>query len=94
MQLLGLPKLEEYKRSHADSRDSLDVWRSEVEEAKWAGPMDIKGRFPSASFLANSRVIFNIKGNTYRLVVKVKYQNGIVLIEWIGTHAEYDKQKF
>lgn len=94
MQLLGLPKLEEYKRSHADSRGSLDVWRSEVEEAQWGEPHDIKGRFPSASFLAGNRVIFNIKGNTYRLVVKVKYQNGIVLIEWIGTHAEYDKQKF
>ena len=47
-----------------------------------------------ASFLAKNRVIFNIKGNTYRLVVKARYQHGIVLIEWIGTHAEYDKQDF
>ena len=47
-----------------------------------------------ASFLAENRVIFNIKGNTYRLVVKARYQHGIVLIEWIGTHAEYDKQDF
>ena len=50
--------------------------------------------YPSASFLAENRVIFNIKGNTYRLVVKVRYQNEIVLIEWVGTHAEYDKQDF
>lgn len=94
MQLLGLPKLEAFKRSHADSRGPLDTWRVEVESAHWAGPQDIKDRYPSASFLADNRVIFNIKGNTYRLVVKARYQNGIVLIEWVGTHAEYDKQNF
>lgn len=94
MQLLGLPKLEAFKRSHADSRGPLDTWRVEVEGAQWAGPQDIKDRYPSASFLADNRVIFNIKGNTYRLVVKARYQNGIVLVEWIGTHADYDKQNF
>lgn len=94
MQLLGLPKLEAFKRSHADSRGPLDTWRVEVESAQWDGPQDIKDRFPSASFLADNRVIFNIKGNTYRLAVKARYQNGIVLIEWVGTHAEYDKQNF
>ena len=94
MQLLGLLMLDAFKRTHADSRGPLDAWRSEVETAEWAGPQDIKNRFPSASFLAENRVIFNIKGNTYRLVVKARYQNGIVLIEWIGTHAEYDKQDF
>jgi mRNA interferase HigB len=91
MQLLGLLKLDEFKRNHADSRGPLDAWQSEVEAAQWAGPQDIKNRFPAASFLADNRVIFNIKGNTYRLVVKVKYQNGIVLI---GTHAAYYKQDF
>ena len=94
MQLLGLPKLDAFKRGHADSRGALDAWRSEVEIAQWAGPQDIRNRFPTASFLAENRVIFNIKGNTYRLVVKARYQYGIVLIEWVGTHAEYDKQDF
>jgi mRNA interferase HigB len=94
MQLLGLPKLEAFKETHADSRGPLNAWRSEVETTQWNGPQDVKDRYPSASFLADNRVIFNIKGNTYRLVVKVRYQNEIVLIEWVGTHAEYDKQDF
>lgn len=94
MQLLGLIKLDAFKRTHADSREPLDVWQAEVEQAHWGGPRDVKNRYPSASFLANNRVIFNIKGNTYRVVVKVRYQNSIVLIEWVGTHAEYDKMNF
>lgn len=49
---------------------------------------------PERQLLADNRVIFNIKGNSFRLVVKAKYQNGIVLVEWVGTHAEYDKKKF
>lgn len=92
MQLVGLLKLDAFKRTHADSRGPLDAWQTEVEAASWNGPQEIRDRYPSASFLGDSRVIFNIKGNTYRLVVKARYQNGIVLIEWIGTHAEYDKQ--
>ena len=92
MQLVGLLKLDAFMRKHADSRGPLDAWQTEVEAASWNGPQEIRDRYPSASFLADSRVIFNIKGNTYRLVVKARYQNGIVLIEWIGTHAEYDKQ--
>jgi mRNA interferase HigB len=94
MQLVGLIKLDAFKQTHADSRGPLDAWQSEVEATKWRGPQDIKDRYPSASFLAENRVIFNIKGNTYRLVVKARYQNGIVLIEWVGTHAEYDNQNF
>ena len=91
MQLVGLLKLDAFKRTHADSCGPLDAWRTEVESASWNGPQEIRNRYPSASFLADNRVIFNIKGNTYRSVVKARYQNGIVLIEWIGTHAEYDR---
>lgn len=94
MQLLGLIKLDAFKRKHSDSRGPLDAWRLYVERAQWAGPQDIKNHDPSASLLSDNRVIFNIKGNRYRLVVKVRYQYGIVLIEWIGTHSEYDKQSF
>ena len=93
MQLVGLIKLDAFKKSHADSRGPLDAWQTEVQVAQWTGPQDVKDRYPSARFLADNRVIFNIKGNTYRLVVKARYQNGIMLIEWIGTHAEYDKLK-
>lgn len=94
MQLVGLLKLDAFKRTHADCRGPLNAWQSEVETAKWSDSQDVKNRYPSASFLAENRVIFNIKGNTYRLVVKVRYQNEIVLIEWVGTHTEYDKQDF
>lgn len=94
MQLVGLLKLDAFKRTHVNSRGPLDAWQSEVEATNWSGPQEIKNRYPSASLLADNRVIFNIKGNTYRLLVKARYQNRIVLIEWIGTHAEYDKQDF
>lgn len=94
MQLLGLLKLDDFKRRHADARRPLDAWRIEAECAQWEGPQDVKSRYPSASFLADNQVIFNIKGNTYRLVIKAKYQNGLILIEWVGTHADYDKLKF
>lgn len=94
MQLLGLIKLEDFKRKHAAARGPLDAWRKYVETAQWDGPKDIKRWNATASILADNRIIFNIKGNAYRLVVKIRYQNGIVLIEWIGTHAEYSKQDF
>ena len=93
MQLVGLIKLDAFKKSHADSRGPLDAWQAEVQAVQWNGPQDVKDRYPSASFLADNRVIFNIKGNTYRLGVKVRYQNGLMLIEWIGTPADYDKLK-
>lgn len=93
MQLIGLIKLDDFKRKHADARRPLDAWQIEAERAQWSGPQDVKSRYPSASFLADNQVIFNIKGNTYRLVIKAKYQNGLILIEWVGTHADYDKLK-
>lgn len=94
MKLVGLIKLEEFKQKYADSRGPLDSWRKEVEQSNWDGPHDIKSRYSSASFLADNIIIFNIKGNKYRLVIKVKYKNGIAMIEWIGTHAQYSKKKF
>ena len=94
MLILGLPMLEEYRNNHADTRGPLDAWRNEAERAAWKTTQDIKRRFPSADFLSGNRVIFNIKGNKYRLVVQVRYQNNLVVVEWIGTHAEYDKKRF
>jgi mRNA interferase HigB len=94
MRILGLPLLEEFKQRHADSRGQLNAWQTDIEREHWQTPQDIKRRYRSADFLQDNRVIFNIKGNTYRLVVKVRYQNGLVVIEWEGTHAEYSKRKF
>jgi mRNA interferase HigB len=94
MRILGLPLLQQFKQSHADARGPLDAWQVEVERSEWQTSQDIKRRFGSADFLANNRVIFNVKGNRYRLVVQVRYRGGLVFVEWIGTHAEYDKKKF
>jgi mRNA interferase HigB len=94
MKILGRDKLVSFSCKHADAKRALDVWFYEVEAADWQAPQDIKNRYSSASFLEGNRVIFNIKGNHYRLVVKVRYENGIVVIEWVGTHAEYDKKRF
>ena len=93
MQLLGLFKLDEFKRKHADSRGPLDVWRVEVEQAQWVSTQDVKSRYPSASFLADNRVIFNIKGNQFRLIGKYGFgENQVHLfICWIGSHADYSK---
>jgi mRNA interferase HigB len=94
MRILRLPLLEEFKQKHANSCGQLDAWQTDVEREHWQTSQDIKRRYRSADFLTDNRVIFNIKGNTYRLVVKVRYQNGLVVVEWLGTHAEYDKKKF
>ncbi len=94
MRILGLPLLTEFKKTHADARGPLDAWQIEVEREDWQTSQDIKHRYRSADFLSDNRVIFNIKGNRYRLVVQVRYQNGMVVVEWVGTHAEYNKKKF
>ncbi len=94
MKLFNTPLLEAFKLRHASSRGALDVWQEHVRMACWASPHDVKRDFPSTDTLGDNRLIFNIKGNSYRLVVKAKYQNGLILIEWVGTHAEYDKKKF
>lgn len=69
----------------------MRAWYKEAKAAKWQDPADIKRRYRSASFLANSRVVFNIKGNRYRLVVVVRYEFGIVYIRFVGTHSDYDR---
>jgi mRNA interferase HigB len=84
-------RLREFWEVHTDSEEALRAWYKEAKQAEWVGPVDIKRRYPSASFLAKSRVVFNIKGNHYRLVTVVRYEFGIVYIRFIGTHAEYDK---
>ena len=94
MKVIGREELEKYARKHADVRSQIDAWLCEVEEAEWQTPTDIKRRYVQASFLANRRVIFNLKGNRYRLDTKVSFKNQVVLIVRIGTHEEYSAWKF
>lgn len=91
MRVLGRPILEELKTNHADVRAPIDSWLNEVEESSWKTSQDIKDRFQQASFLSNNVVIFNIKGNRYRVVTKVAYNTEIVKIEFAGTHEEYTR---
>ena len=80
-------------RKHAHSQASLSAWLQEAETADWKTSQDIKDRYPSADLLSGNRVVVNIGGNNYRLVVVVRYQNGVLLVDRIGTHAEYSKWK-
>jgi mRNA interferase HigB len=74
----------------ADAEEPLKAWYAEVKSAAWKSPADIKARYRSASFVGDNRVIFNIGGNKHRLVVHLNYGLGIVLIKFVGSHAEYD----
>ena len=92
MRVHGIGELEAFCQERRDACNSLQAWKAEVEEAVWQRPQDIKDRYASASFLHDNIVIFNIRGNRYRLVTKVNYTGQIVLVKWIGTHAEYDRK--
>ena len=76
---------------HADCEQQLKVWFQETEKAEWQNPNDVILEYPSASILSDNRVVFNIKGNNYRLIVKINYDYQMVWIRFVGTHAEYDK---
>ncbi|HCO7922909.1 TPA: type II toxin-antitoxin system HigB family toxin [Escherichia coli] len=91
MKVLNVEKLHSFSRKHNQAKGALDSWYDEVIRENWKTTQDIRNRFNSADFLPDNRVIFNIKGNNYRLVVQVIYQAGIVIVEKVGTHAEYDK---
>jgi len=93
MKMVGREHLEKFRGSHSHIRSQLDAWVCEVEDAQWQSPQDIQKRFPHASFLTKNRVIFNLKGNKYRLEAKVSFKNQVVLIKRIGTHAEYSRWK-
>ena len=94
MRVVGQQILTNYAADHADIRAPLSAWLAELEEADWKCTKDIKARYPSASFVGENRVIFNIKGNNYRVEVKVSFEIKVVLVTRIGTHSEYSKWKF
>ena len=90
MRIVGRDKLDEFCTKHAAARKWIEVWLHETGTVRWMSPQDVKNRHASVSFLAANTVIFNVKGNDYRLEVTVAYKVGVVSIVWIGTHAEYD----
>lgn len=94
MNVIGKNILEDFESKHTDAKEQIDAWLCEAGEVQWNKPHDIKARYSSASFLKNNIVIFNIRGNNYRLAVKVNYKNQVVMIKKAGTHAEYSKWEF
>ncbi len=91
MRIIAVKRLREFWESHADAEHALKSWYKEATDTRWNEPNDVKRRHPSADIIPGNRIVFNIKGNTYRLIVKIHYNTGIVFIRFVGTHAEYDK---
>ncbi len=82
--------LREFWERHPDSAGAFKAWYAEAKAAEWKTPADIKVQFRSASILKDSRVVVNICGNKYRLIVKINYEHGVIRIRFVGTHKEYD----
>jgi len=91
MQIITRQRLIACWTKHTDVEQALRAWEKEAEHAGWKSPEEIKERYASASILPDKRVVFNIKGNNYRLVVKIHYNTGVVFIRFVGTHEEYDR---
>lgn len=91
MRIISKKILREFWAVHSDAEQSLKAWHAKSKLAEWKTSSDIKTDYRNASFVANNRVIFNIKGNTYRLVAAVNYDFGIIYIRFMGSHKEYDK---
>jgi mRNA interferase HigB len=90
MRVIAVSHLRSFWEKNPDTEQSLKSWVDEVRRATWSQPAEIKEQYRSASILKNSRVVFNIKGNDFRLVVSVAYRVGIVYVKFIGTHRQYD----
>lgn len=90
MRVIALSTLRECWQKHPDAEVPLRAWYAIVRRALWRRPAEVKAAYRSASFAANNRVIFNIKGNDYRLVVAVHYNRGLMFVRFVGTHREYD----
>lgn len=97
MRIIARRTLREFIGTRAGFKDqralaaALDAWFDEVKKARWKNTADVKRLYATASIVSSERIVFNIKGNTYRLVVAVDFEKSIVWIKWIGTHKEYDR---
>jgi mRNA interferase HigB len=91
MRIFNKSAVELYAKAYAPARDALRSWYAEATEAGWATPEHVKAQFPKASIIANNRVVFDIAGNRYRLIVSMNYKFQAAYIKFFGTHAEYDR---
>ena len=91
MRVIAKKILREFWEIHSDCEQQLKSWYQEADNAKWKNLNELKSEYPNASILEDNRVCFNIKGNNYRLIVKINFHYQMMWIRFIGTHAEYDK---
>lgn len=91
MRVIAVSTLKRFWARHPDAEQPLKACYDEATHATWTSPQDIKRGYASASFVGHNRVVFNIKGNDYRLIVAVAYRFGAVYIKFAGTHAQYDR---
>ena len=91
MRIIKKGTLRDFWQLHRDAAEPLKSWYREVKAADWQSPHDVKAMYGSASIVGDNRIVFNIAGNKYRLVVKFNYRYRVTYIRFIGTHAEYDK---
>ena len=91
MNVVTARKLQEFWTKHPNAKGPLSAWLKIVKRADWKDTHDVKADFRSADFIEDNRVIFNIGGNNYRLVVRISYTFKQILVKFVGTHAEYDK---
>lgn len=90
MRVIAVSTLRSFWARHPDAEQALKAWYEEASNARWTQPAEIKAQYRSASVLKNRRVVFNIKGNDYRLIVAIAYKLQIVFVKFVGTHQEYD----
>ncbi|MDO9328996.1 MAG: type II toxin-antitoxin system HigB family toxin [Pseudomonas sp.] len=90
MRIIAISQLKSFGERYPDAEQSLLAWIDEARNAEWKTPANIKAHFATASILKSHRVVFNIKGNDFRLVVAVAYRFGAVYIKFVGTHKQYD----
>ena len=91
MRVIAKKILRDFWNNHNDCEQQLKSWFQEASKAAWKNSNEIKQEYPSASILNDNRIVFNIKGNKYRLIVKINFSYQMIWIRFIGTHAEYDK---
>ena len=91
MRIIAKKALREFWERHPDAEEPLLAWYREVVQEEWDTPGKVKEKYRSASIVGDNRVVFNIKGNDYRLVVKINYAYRVVYIRFVGTHADYDR---